>query len=41
MQGPLGLNNYKAIKCRYNDLGLCKYKDTCHFAHGDTELRSP
>lgn len=36
----LGLHNYKTIKCRYFEQGLCKYKDGCHFAHGETELRN-
>jgi len=33
--------NIKTIKCRYNEAGLCKYGSACHFAHGDSELRSP
>ena len=32
-------SNFKTIKCKYYDLGQCKYGDKCNFAHGVTEVR--
>lgn len=37
----MGTNNYKTIKCRYHELGICKYKDACHFSHGESSIKTP
>ena len=37
--GMLNQQNYKSIKCRYNEVGLCKYGENCHYAHSDAEMR--
>lgn len=33
--------NYKIVKCKnFEKDGVCKYGNTCTFAHGDNEIRS-
>ncbi len=32
-------SNYKTVKCKNFEAGLCKYGDTCCFAHGDVDQR--
>ncbi|KAJ4970268.1 hypothetical protein NE237_003367 [Protea cynaroides] len=45
--GPIGnqnvtINGYKTRLCnRYNSSEGCRFGDKCHFAHGESELRSP
>ncbi len=42
------ITNYKIVKCKnfdkgkslFNIDGVCKYSNTCTFAHGETELRT-
>lgn len=36
---PLGVgaSNFKTIKCRYFELGICKYSEGCHFSHGEND----
>jgi len=38
---PPTISNYKTMKCKYFEKGLCKYSNNCGFAHGNHELRSP
>lgn len=33
------MTNFKTIKCRYYELGICKYSEGCHFAHGDNDSK--
>lgn len=30
----MGNATFKTIQCRYFELGICKYSEGCHFAHG-------
>jgi len=34
-------SNYKTVKCKYFEQGYCKYNQSCSFAHGDQDLRTP
>lgn len=32
-----GSSNFKTMKCRYYELGICKYSEGCHFSHGEND----
>jgi len=34
-------SNYKTVKCKYFEQGYCKYNQSCSFAHGDQDMRTP
>jgi len=37
----VGTAGFGGIKCRYYELGICKYSDSCHFSHGnDGDVKS-
>jgi hypothetical protein len=34
-------SNYKTVKCKYFEQGYCKFNQSCSFAHGDQDIRTP
>ncbi len=40
-QSTVGLN-YKTILCKnFSTMGVCKYGTSCHFAHGELDIKKP
>jgi len=40
-QSTIGLN-YKTILCKnFTTMGVCKYGTSCHFAHGESDIKKP
>ncbi|EGR27318.1 hypothetical protein IMG5_197860 [Ichthyophthirius multifiliis] len=37
MQNPAALSS-KLVRCKYNDIGSCKYGASCHYSHEITKL---
>lgn len=40
MGGGMPYSNYKTVKCKYFDQGLCKFGESCSFAHGEEDMRN-
>ncbi|KAL4446923.1 hypothetical protein ABPG74_014895 [Tetrahymena malaccensis] len=40
LTNPIQIQSYKSIRCKYNDIGACRYGQACYFSHGEPQVPS-